>query len=291
MFLKVFVFVCVNGLLPRVLCFAQRRLSRRINTLSTTTKTLRMNLKDFLNDASNDESLKSTVLSISEACKSISLKISLATIENNTGYSKSSAATNSSGEKQKKLDVISDKLILHYLEAGALKSKVILYASEENDKPIVMNKDGDLIVICDPLDGSSNLDCAIPTGTIFGIFRVSESSRKLLFETLNDIEAEKKGIDVNKILVDAVLQSDRSASQSYQILAGGYVMYSGSTEMMLTLGCGSHGFTLDRSSTDVEHQQFLLTRHCVKCPTRGQYYSLNEGRYILAIVAGRLLYV
>ena len=68
-------------------------------------------------------------------------------------------------------------------------------------------------------------------------------------------------------------------------------MYSSSTELMLTLGDNSvHGFTLNQpkihlqtststtSSTQSRNRQFLLTRPFVKVPTRGYYYSLNEGR-------------
>jgi fructose-1,6-bisphosphatase I len=42
--------------------------------------------------------------------------------------------------------------------------------SEENEEPIIVEpaKAGRLCVAFDPLDGSSNIDCNVSTGTIFG---------------------------------------------------------------------------------------------------------------------------
>lgn len=59
------------------------------------------------------------------------------------------------------------------------------------------------------------------------------------------------------------------------VLAAGYVLYSGSTELVLNLrrGGGVQGFTLDPSTNE-----FILTRPEIKCPPRGPFYSLNEGK-------------
>ena len=65
------------------------------------------------------------------------------------------------------------------------------------------------------------------------------------------------------------------------LVGAGYVMYSSSTELVFAAassgggggGSGVHGFTLDPSS-----KQYLLTRQNIRVPTRGPFYSLNEGK-------------
>jgi fructose-1,6-bisphosphatase I len=49
--------------------------------------------------------------------------------------------------------------------------KAFLLVSEENEEPILGNKEAKYIVTFDPLDGSLNLEPNITVGTIFGIFR------------------------------------------------------------------------------------------------------------------------
>jgi fructose-1,6-bisphosphatase I len=48
-----------------------------------------------------------------------------------------------------------------------------LLISEENDEPIVISEEhrGGYCVTFDPLDGSSNIDCGVSIGTIFGIYK------------------------------------------------------------------------------------------------------------------------
>ena len=75
--------------------------------------------------------------------------------------------TNVQGEAQKKLDVIANDLLLKALTTNAHCAGV---ASEELDDATSANADGELLVLFDPLDGSSNIDINMPTGTIFSIF-------------------------------------------------------------------------------------------------------------------------
>ena len=47
-----------------------------------------------------------------------------------------------------------------------------MIASEEEDVPVAVEQSysGNYIVVFDPLDGSSNIDAAVSTGSIFGIY-------------------------------------------------------------------------------------------------------------------------
>lgn len=56
------------------------------------------------------------------------------------------------------------------------------------------------------------------------------------------------------------------------LLSAGYVMYSSSTVLVLTVGDGVYGFTLDTLIGD-----FVLSHHDIKIPESGKIYSFNEG--------------
>lgn len=54
--------------------------------------------------------------------------------------------------------------------------KLGVIASEEEDHPVLVEEafNSRYVAVFDPLDGSSNIDAAISTGTIFGIFEENE---------------------------------------------------------------------------------------------------------------------
>jgi fructose-1,6-bisphosphatase len=79
---------------------------------------------------------------------------------------------NVQGEDVKKLDVLANDIFRNSLIASG---KVSLLVSEEDEHAMVVenpSQRGKYIVTFDPLDGSSNIDCGVTIGTIFGIFRV-----------------------------------------------------------------------------------------------------------------------
>lgn len=51
-----------------------------------------------------------------------------------------------------------------------------IIASEEEDVPVAVEESysGNYIVVFDPLDGSANVDAAVSTGSIFGIYAGNE---------------------------------------------------------------------------------------------------------------------
>ena len=104
------------------------------------------------------------LISLSTAAKLISNLIRYSDNVNCLG--KISGNENADGDSQKALDVLADKMITDALSSN---EKVALYCSEEQDLPVNLNKDGILIVACDPLDGSSNIDTNVSVGTIFSI--------------------------------------------------------------------------------------------------------------------------
>lgn len=104
--------------------------------------------------------------SIATACKQIASLVQRAGISNMTGLA---GAANIQGEDQKKLDVLSNDVFCAALRESG---RTAIIASEEEDVPVAVEEtySGQYIVVFDPLDGSSNIDAAVSTGSIWGIY-------------------------------------------------------------------------------------------------------------------------
>ncbi|ODV88373.1 hypothetical protein CANCADRAFT_4508 [Tortispora caseinolytica NRRL Y-17796] len=177
--------------------------------------------------------------SLQFAFKSIAYNIRRATLINLMGLA---GASNSTGDDQKKLDVIGDEIFINAMRAS---KNVKVVVSEEQEDPILFSGNGRYCVVCDPIDGSSNLDAGVSVGTIFGIYRVKEGSEGT---------------------VDDVLRPGT------EMVAAGYTMYGASANLVLTTGSGVNGFTLDNSLGE-----FILTHPNMKIPNKRSIYSVNEG--------------
>jgi fructose-1,6-bisphosphatase len=88
--------------------------------------------------------------------------------------------TNVQGEEQKKLDVLSNDIMVNALRASG---KTAVLVSEELDNAIIIEEKnkGKYCVVFDPLDGSSNIDAGVNIGTIFGIYAVVRLSYLYIF--------------------------------------------------------------------------------------------------------------
>ena len=173
---------------------------------------------------------------IAEASKIIASHVKnsgLVNIEGKTGEK------NIYKEEVQKLDSFSNNLFVDLLtEIGFVN----MIASEEIEKPIILNNKGEYSVFFDPLDGSSNIDTNISIGTIFSIYK-------------------------NK---DNRLQ--KGASQ----VAAGYILYGSSVMFVYTCNASVNGFTLDPSIGS-----YLLSHPNIKTPEETFEYSINEGNFNL----------
>ncbi|KAF6765204.1 fructose-bisphosphatase [Ephemerocybe angulata] len=152
--------------------------------------------------------------------------------------------TNVQGEEQKKLDVLSNDIMVNALRASG---KTAVLVSEELEEAIIIEdaQKGKYCVVFDPLDGSSNIDAGVNIGTIFGIYKISPDSKGAIEDVL------------------------RPGSE---MVAAGYTMYGSSCNLVLSTGQGVNGYTLDASLGE-----FILTHPNITIPTRGKIYSFNEG--------------
>jgi len=154
---------------------------------------------------------------------------------------------NITGDVQKKLDILSNKVILDVMADQDLVAGVV---SEEMDKlrKITCGEKSRYILCVDPLDGSSNTDVNGSVGTIFGFYRREKTGR------CPNLENELLG--------------------SAKLVMAGYILYGPSTVFVYGFGNGVKGFTLD-----LDWGEFLLSREDIRCPSRGYYYSVNLKHY------------
>ena len=207
-----------------------------------------------------DSELATVLSSITLACKQIGSLVARAGIADLTGLA---GAENISGEAQKKLDVVSNEVFCNCLRSSG-RTGVI--ASEEEDAPVAVEgtTSGEYVVVFDPLDGSSNLDCGVSVGSIFGIYAPSEECR------LSEDDFKNPEASVAKCITNVCKAGN-------ELLGAGYCLYSSSTVMVLTLGDGVYGFTLDTMVGE-----FILTHPNIKIPDHGKQqkiYAFNEGNY------------
>jgi fructose-1,6-bisphosphatase I len=198
---------------------------------------------------------------IATACKQISHLVNRGDL---IGVLGNADSENVQGEVQKKLDIITNDIMIEALNwTGHLAGM----ASEEEDEPIKIPPHypkGKYLALFDPLDGSSNIDVNLTVGTIFSILRCREGIEPELEDFL------RKGTE--------------------QVCAG-FVLYGPSTMMILTTGRGVNGFTLN---PDIG--EFILTHRNITIPAEACEFAINMSnqrfweapiqRYISECVAG-----
>ena len=181
------------------------------------------------------------------------------------GYLGKIGTTNIQGETQQKLDVLADDVLIKGCEWGGLVAGM---ASEEQEEPYAIPAQfprGRYLLVFDPLDGSSNTDVNVSVGTIFSVLRHERPEAPATAD---------------------YLQPGR------QQVAAGYAVYGPSTMFVVTVGQGTHGFTLDR-----EIGNFILTHPNMEIPADTSEFAINTSnarfweppvhRYVTECQAGK----
>ena len=185
--------------------------------------------------------LNALLLNVALACKAIARSVASGKLGGVIG---DVGRENVQGEAQKKLDVVANNLFLRATEWGGQLAGLV---SEEMDAPSPIPQGypcGKYLLVFDPLDGSSNIDVNVTVGSIFSILR-----------------APKPGTPA---AVEDFLQP--GARQ----VAAGYALYGPSTMLVLTVGNGVHGFTLDPLLGE-----FILTHRDIRIPVQTQEFAIN----------------
>ncbi len=173
--------------------------------------------------------------------------------------------TNVQGETQQKLDVLADEVIIKSCEWGGLVAGMV---SEELEEPHAIPAEftrGRYLLVFDPLDGSSNTDVNVSVGTIFSVLRHDKR--------------------------EAPVTADYLQPGRRQVAAG-YALYGPATMFVVTVGKGTHGFTLDR-----EIGNFILTHPNMQISPDTSEFAINTSnarfweppvhRYVTECQAGK----
>ncbi len=183
---------------------------------------------------------------VGTACKAISSAVRRAGL---TGLYGVDGGTNATGDSVKKLDVLSDEIFCNSLRHT---KRVALLVSEEQEHPIAVEGAEGAKYICafDPLDGSSNIDCNVSVGSIFGITRRAAEC------------------------VGRAATAAECLQPGTALICAGYCVYGSSTQLVLTFAGGEvNVFTLDPSIGE-----FILSAPALRIPAAPQrIYSVNEG--------------
>jgi len=169
------------------------------------------------------------------------------------------------GETQQRLDVLANDVMLRSCEWGGLLAGM---ASEELDDPYPLPSEyprGRYLLVFDPLDGSSNTDVNVSVGTIFSVLRHAKGEPPCTADYLQP---------------------------GLKQVAAGYAIYGPATMLVITVGKGTHGFTLDR-----EIGNFILTHPDLQIPADTSEFAINTSnarfweppvhRYVTECQAGK----
>lgn len=191
-----------------------------------------------------DTDLCLLIKTVASGCKRIAHAVNQGALGGVLG---SLTTENVQGEIQKKLDVMSNDILLQENSWGGCLAAM---ASEEMESiyPIPGQfPRGNYLLLFDPLDGSSNIDVNVSIGTIFSVLRAPASS----------------------VRDNHVTETDFLQPGAQQIAAG-YAVYGPQTMLVLTIGSGVVGFTLDRSTGS-----WLLTHPAMEIPTDTAEFAIN----------------
>ena len=159
-----------------------------------------------------------------------------------------------------------------FINALTYSRELSVLVSEELEEPLIVEDalQGQYCVVTDPLDGSSNIDCNVSTGTIFGIYKRNPSAEdggNASSSSGDTSSSSSSSSSAASAALKSVLRPGR------ELVAAGYCMYGSSTQMVLTTGHGVNGFTLDPSIGE-----FILTHPNIRIPDKPKtVYSVNEG--------------
>lgn len=185
--------------------------------------------------------LNALITDVSLACKAISRKVALGALAGTHG---SAGSVNVQGEDQKPLDIESNAL---FLRSAEWDGHVAGMVSEEMDEMYVLPPQfprGKYLLLFDPLDGSSNIDVNVSVGSIFSVLRAAVPGQ--------DAKPE-----------------DFLQPGTEQVCAG-YAIYGPSTMLVLTLGSGTHAFTLEPSLGE-----WVLSHRDLKIPEKTREFAIN----------------
>jgi fructose-1,6-bisphosphatase I / sedoheptulose-1,7-bisphosphatase len=193
-----------------------------------------------LTDIPGASDLGALLVDVAAAVKAISAMTAKGALG---GYLGEHGTKNVQGETQQKLDVLAHEVMIRSCEWGGLLAGMV---TEELEEPYPIPTEyvrGRYLLVFDPLDGSSNTDVNVSVGTIFSVLRHEGTEPPCVADYLQPGERQ---------------------------VAAGYAIYGPATMLVITVGKGTHGFTLDR-----EIGNFILTHPDLQIPADTSEFAIN----------------
>ena len=208
--------------------------------------------------------LNALLLDLSLACKAVARTVAFGELNE-----PAEAAGGSRGARES-LCVLGNRLFEQVNDYnGKVAGMSSLHAEQPRQLPAGCVR-GKYLLLFDPLDGSGNTDVNVSTGSIFSILRAPS-------------DVVESGRDV--------AEADFLQPGSTQVAAG-YALYGPSTMLVLSVGNGVAGFTLNPVLGD-----FVLTHPAIRIPadtcefaidtSNSRHWALPVRRYVDECLAGR----
>jgi fructose-1,6-bisphosphatase I/sedoheptulose-1,7-bisphosphatase len=209
----------------------------------------RLTLEEFLIEerkrhrhASGD--LNGLILSIARASKVVSKQVASGELSGIADSLVSSGVAPENGG----LSALARDIFLRMARSGGRLAGV---ASADAEAPLALEAQeerGKYLLLINPLEGSANLDVNVPAGSLFSVLRAPNPER-------------------------AAVAEDFLQRGSEQVCAG-YAMYGPATMLALTVGNGTHAFTLDPVLGE-----FVLTHPNVQIAQDTSEFALNASNH------------
>lgn len=196
--------------------------------------------------------LTSLLNDIQTACKLISLAVSRGVLDKSVTIGRG-------------LDAIADEIMRETCEwGGQLRGMASCRLNEPYRIPPPYPR-GRCLLVFDPLEGVPNIDVNVPVGTVFSVLRCPDGTQ------------EPAAADFLQPGTEQV--------------AAGYAIYGPAAMIVLTLGAGVHGFTLDRDigAYTLTHPDILIppaTSECAVNASNQRLWPPPVRRYVEECIEG-----
>ena len=188
--------------------------------------------------------LTSLLNDVQTACKLIAIATSRGRLQ---PLPSARNAADAATAEQRRIDITADEIMIKTCEFGGQLAAMV---SAEMDAPYLVPAQfprGRYLLVFDSLDGSSNIDINLPVGTIFSVLRCPDG-------------------------VEQPTEQDFLQPGCAQVAAG-YAIYGPTTMLVLTLGAGVHGFTLNP-----EIGAYTLTHPGMRIPAATNEFAINVSK-------------
>ncbi len=218
--------------------------------------------------------LNGLLLDVSVACKAIARIVAFGELADSLDPTATAAAVvtgiNVQGEAQQRLDVVSNEIFVRLNEWNGHLAGMVSEEMEHPQQIPAAYPRGKYLLLFDPLDGSSNIDVNLTIGSVFSILRAPQAV-----------------IDSGRDVCEADFLQPGAAQ-----VAAGYALYGPTTMLVLTVGNGVAGFTLNPNLGE-----FVLTHRDIRVPDDTHEFAINSSnsrfweppvkRYVDECLAGR----